>query len=503
MNYTTHLALTLSTLASATDDTRRQLRDLFEQHCNSLIQVVIAFITQPSSPTVLFDFERRIETRLRELGREAIERICNGMEGCNPDALPSHIRCEGDDYRILKTKTRQHVDTLFGPIVLWRHLYRPVDRDSAEQSIAPLPQTLGVVANTTPALAERAGRYLAETGATQRVVQDRLWAQHGVSMGTGRLRELAAHLSGEMRAVRQEFQVAKLLKLLDEANRGCGSRKPVLSVGRDGITLREYPHGVYAVATSATVTVFDRAGKRLGTVYLAFVPEYGQGRMSDQLTGLIEAMLRGWKGPLPRLAYVTDAGDNETGYYERVLRKMKHPLTGEHLEWQRVVDFYHAMERVWKMAGALFGEGTRETRGWALKMGRLLKKPNGPFRVLHSAAAVRSGRILSPMAKKEYGTAYRYIQQRTRWMQYHTYKNQHLPLGSGITEAACKTIFTQRLKLSGMRWKKAGAQVILDLRVVLLSEVWDEAYRQVLTTYKYQELQTPGWETAIPKQMAA
>ena len=51
--------------------------------------------------------------------------------------------------------------------------------------------------------------------------------------------------------------------------------------------------------------------------------------MSDQRTGLIEAVLRGWAGPLPRLAYVTDAGDNETTYYQRVLRKMKHPLTGE------------------------------------------------------------------------------------------------------------------------------------------------------------------------------
>ena len=114
---------------------------------------------------------------------------------------------------------------------------------------------------------------MAETGATQGVVQDRLQAQHGVSMETGRLRELAAHLSGEMSAVRQEFPVAKLLDLLDQAKRSCGGRKPVLSMGRDGITLCEYPHGAYAVATSATVTVFDRSGKRLETVYLAYVPE--------------------------------------------------------------------------------------------------------------------------------------------------------------------------------------------------------------------------------------
>ena len=168
-----------------------------------------------------------------------------------------------------------------------------------------------------------------------------------------------------------------------------------------------------------------------------------------------------------------------------------------------MVDFYHVMERVWMMACALFGEGTQETRTWALKMGRLLKKANGPFRVLHAAAALRARRVLKPTAKEEYDKRYRYIQKRTRWMPYQTYKKQHVPLGSGITEAACKTIFTQRLKLSGMRWTKAGAQVILDLRVVLRSGVWDEAYRHVLTTYKYQESRTPGREGAIPKPMAA
>jgi len=511
MNYTTHSTPLVSTGGSAIDeltttrayDLGSQLRDRLERHFRALLQEALAFAAQPPTPTAVFDLEHRLEARLRELGREAMACLGNGLEGDDPDALPSHLRFEGEEFRVHKAKTRQPVDTLFGPIDLWRHLYRPVHRDSPERAIAPLAQALGVVANATPALAERVGRYLGEAGATQQVVQDRLHTQHGVSMGVGRLRTLAAHLSGQMSVARQGFQVARLLDLLDRASRGSGSRKPVLSVGRDGITLREYRHRLYEVASCATVTVLDRAGNRLGTVYLAFVPEHGQGRMSDQLTALIEALLRAWTGPVPRLAYVTDAGDNETGYYQRVLRTMTHPRTGEPLAWHRVIDFYHVMERVWTMAGVLFGEGTSAARGWARRMGRLLKKPNGPFRVLHAAAAARSGRALSPTAKKEYETAYRYIRARTQWMQYHEYKKQHVPLGSGITEAACKTIFTQRLKLSGMRWTKAGAQVILDLRVVVLSGVWDPAYRRVLATYQQPELPTPEREPEIPTQMAA
>ena len=43
-------------------------------------------------------------------------------------------------------------------------------------------------------------------------------------------------------------------------------------------------------------------------------------------------------------------------------------------------------------------------------------------------------------------------------MRYHLYKRQGLPLGSGITEAACKIVFTQRLKRSGMSWTIEGAK---------------------------------------------
>ncbi len=59
-------------------------------------------------------------------------------------------------------------------------------------------------------------------------------------------------------------------------------------------------------------------------------------------------------------------------------------------------------------------------------------------------------------------------------MDYHGYRNLHLPIGSGVTEAACKTVFTQRFKLSGMRWKNEVGQAVLVLRVLLLSGIWDD-----------------------------
>ena len=67
-------------------------------------------------------------------------------------------------------------------------------------------------------------------------------------------------------------------------------------------------------------------------------------------------------------------------------------------------------------------------------------------------------------------------------MDYQSYRRQCLPIGSGITEAACKIVFTQRLKRSGMAWSKEGGQVIVNLRVIWLSGVWETVYQRSLAS---------------------
>jgi len=500
MTYSTHLLMALATVPEQT--LRDQLRKLLDGHVEPIVAELLGFHAQPCSPAAAFDLERRLAERLRDVGRELLEAVFNRIEGGDRAAVPSHVRIEAEDYRRVGAKTPHRVDTVFGPVVLRRHLYRPVARNSGDRSVTPLERVLGILAGATPALAEAAARYAAMAGATQRQVQDQLRARHGVTIGTGRLRALLGHVSGVLAEGRQESQTARLVELLTRGHASTGRTRPVLSVSRDGISLRENRHGLFEVATAATVTVTDRRGRRLGTVYLAFVPELGQGQMTDQLTALIEDVLRRWDGPLPRLAYVTDAGDNETTYFEAVLRPMVHPRTGERLRWQRILDFYHAMERVWVLADVLFGDDTRGRWAWGRRMGKLLKKPNGPFRVLHAAAALKARRTLNRVPGAEYQKACNYLRGRTRWMQYAEYARVNLPLGSGIVEAACKTIYTQRLKLSGMRWTKAGAQVILNLRVALLSGVWAQAYRRALEPNITIELPTPDRKGEMAYQMA-
>ena len=428
------------------------------------------------TPAKLFRFELIVFELLREFGRILLETLFNSLEGDGLE-LPHDVIFRGQGYRRLVEKTRnQHVATLFGKICLWRFPYRFWERGANEPCIFPLELQLGLVQGVTPALTDLIGRRMAEAGATQRRVLEQLRKEHGVSMGVKRLRNLVAALAEGFSEYREASQVEALLKALQEADFSRGNRKPVIAVGRDGITLRQYKNGIFEIATAATVTAFDRSGKRLTTVYLAWQPELGQTTMSKMLTGLLTEVLEQWHGPLPTLAYVTDSGSSESSYYKDALERMCHPRTGKRLAWQRVADYYHAAERVWKMSEMLFGKKNKRYQPWARRMLRLLKKPNGPKRVLHSAATHKARRNLGKKRLKEFNTAYNYIRNRTKWMQYSHFKNRHIPLGSGITEAACKTVYTQRLKLSGMRWESEGAQWILSLRSILLSKIWSTTY---------------------------
>ena len=113
-------------------------------------------------------------------------------------------------------------------------------------------------------------------------------------------------------------------------------------------------------------------------------------------------------------------------------------------------------------------------------MCRWLKtKPRAIYRILHSAAAIRSRRLV-PGQSKAYRDAYGYLRDHIKHLDYVCYRRNHLPIGSGVTEAACKTVCSQRLKRSGMAWSVEGGQRIVDLRVILLSGVWSQVHQSYL-----------------------
>jgi hypothetical protein len=159
-------------------------------------------------------------------------------------------------------------------------------------------------------------------------------------------------------------------------------------------------------------------------------------------------------------------------------------------------------ERISKLAEVLFGVG-REASAWATKMRKVLRdKPGGAGRVLHSAGALRK-RLGLTGTKKEYDKAANYLRRFSKHMTYARYRGLGLPIGSGVTEAACKTIIGYRFKQSGMRWRPTTGQHVLDLRVILKSGIWQPTFVTYLETYQSPHVPTPAACAAAPLQFPA
>jgi hypothetical protein len=441
-------------------------------------RLLVRFRRADLTPQAGHQFETQLQEQLRELGRIIVEWTFNHLEPHDKKDLPNQMSFQGVWYRRRSKTPNRSVATLFGTITLWRTLYQDVH--GIEPSIFPLEIRLGLEAGlATPALAERAAQ--AAATATQNAVRALLKAAHGVSWSVASLRKVLAGVAAGMDEHRHDAQAAQLLWWLEQADRSAGGRKPVLAVGRDGLMLPIRGQGCYREGSTATVSVYDRRGQRLGTVYLGRMPEPGQGTLSRQITALLAEVLRRWGGPSPRLAYITDGGYHQAQYFRRVLQRMNDPRhPGRRLKWEWVIDYYHACEYISKMAAALFRDA-QQAQAWARKMCRWLKtKPRGIYRVLHSAAAIRHRRIVVGEKRQQYRDAYNYLRKRIRYLDDGRYRRDHLPIGSGVTEAACKTVFTQRLKQSGMTWKLEGGQGIVDLRVVHLSGLWSRVYQAYL-----------------------
>jgi hypothetical protein len=479
MDYSTLLASLLATPEAA------PLLPLLEKllaHCQHFVNLLAAFRGRPLTPTATHHFECQLQQLLRHLGLDLCDWTFNHLEPDDRQQLPRRLDYDGERYRC-RDRSPNDIATLFGTFALRRYLYE--DLEAGNPCLFPLEKQLGLVAGAaTPALAERAAWCLAQgpqDGTLAVLARD-----HDVRWSKETLRQVTAAVAEGLEQQRSTAQVEKVLGWLAKAQTSRGRFRPSLVAGRDGIHL-PMRHGAYREGVTATLSVYNRRGQRLGTVYLGRMPESGQGTLSAQLTTLLQEVLRLWQGPLPRLAYVTDLGFHPASYFRQVLARLCHPRTGEPLVWHRIGDYYHAASYVGKMAEALFGDSARG-RKWLRRMLRRLKEKDGVKRVLQAATYHAGACGLSGRREKSFQEAYRYLRRHRKWLRFWEYKAVGLPLGSGVTEAACKTVFTQRLKSSGMRWEVLGGQVVVTLRVVLLSGIWEAAVAKWLGSQQFPTL---------------
>ena len=131
----------------------------------------------------------------------------------------------------------------------------------------------------------------------------------------------------------------------------------------------------------------------------------------------------------------------------------------------QIVDFYHASAHLAQVAEARFGQNTPEGKAWlSARQGELLD--DGVKAVL---AHLKSWQPSNKSKKELRRTTYNYFAGNAHRMQYKTFRDKGYYIGSGIVEAGCKQVVTQRMKLAGMHWRQETAEAILTLRANQLS----------------------------------
>lgn len=136
-------------------------------------------------------------------------------------------------------------------------------------------------------------------------------------------------------------------------------------------------------------------------------------------------------------------------------------------ESTQILDFYHAKQHLYQWAEIAIAN-TEEKIRW-IDYQSLLLLNDKVEEVIKNISARPAFSLLAKQKKKiliEYYTTHK------ERMKYRTFKLQGLMIGSGPIEAAHRHVIQQRMKLSGQRWTKQGAQQIANLRTAFKSNQW-------------------------------
>jgi hypothetical protein len=248
-----------------------------------------------------------------------------------------------------------------------------------------------------------------------------------------------------------------------------------LLIGADGVMVPFRPEGGQPRGKTAwheiKVGVLARLGRhrtRTGKV----VARLHQRRLVAVFGGLdalqrrlgLEALRQGIR-PAAHVVWLSDGGRG-------LWRLFEERFAGQAMG---ILDFYHAVQQLWKGAAAWLDGRTIQARRWFAWARHRLRhgRPDGVLADLADALDVEG---LPATARDTIRTVAAYLERHREHIDYAKYKELGLPLGSGMVESACKWLIQQRFKGVGMRWSEDGFNHLLHLRLAWVNGRFDTLF---------------------------
>ena len=454
--------------------------------------------------------ERRVQDIVNDLGRALMKDVLELADTASAEVTIDGVRW---GYRRVQSGT---YETTFGEVVQPRSTYQRAGRGRVS---IPMELRLGIVEGRyTPLVARIANRSLASmpTGEAEQLPQEigvcrlsrstlhRL-PQALLAKVDPRLDEIDAHIraSDSIPAQARSVQVALdgvMVPMEGEDAKPRGRKTDKASAPR-----HETKYGVHgqtggegegdqaddvddgADATSApaqdtqglvwreagvgTISFWDQEGDLLKTIYLGEMPAYRKEPLAARLQTEFAAVMS--ERPDLRVVLASDGAPTQWD----LLRTLADRVLGDGPRVE-LLDYFHCASRLGTAADAIWGKGQEEAivngEHWKTV---LRERERGATLVLKSLEHQRS--IADEAGNKDttatVDRSYKYIAKHKKAgrLNYAAAKKDHLPIGTGVTEAAAKTLVAVRMKRSGARYETHGGHTIITLRAALLSQRFD------------------------------
>jgi hypothetical protein len=132
-----------------------------------------------------------------------------------------------------------------------------------------------------------------------------------------------------------------------------------------------------------------------------------------------------------------------------------------------ILDYYHACEHLHQFSASFFKDKKVEQK-WTTRQKELLLKSK-------VQKVIKNIQALATNNSVEAENLIAYYQANSSRMDYQKYKQLGCGIiGSGAVESAHRTVIQKRMKLSGQRWSRKGAQNMLNLRVINKNHQWSK-----------------------------
>ena len=471
------------------------------------LQDLLTARSQESSAAASMTFEA-FEVELGQAVR-SLENELKAADLARYDVDAEAVLVEGKEWRKCLENQPQTYLSASGPVTVARNLYRPA---AGGKCICPLELRAGIIVGlSTPVLARQVSYMMGHMTSEETSQCFAEWGLSGPSSSS--CDRLPKRLSAVWASHREPWEdVLRQQEVVP-------AEASVVAVSLDGVMVpdkdaqreakatreaakkqglskqRSGPAGYRAVGCG-TVTLYDEEANRLDTVRYGRAPEYKKKTLTEQLDAELASILA--VRPDLEVVALADGAEENWRYFERPVYENA----------TKIVDHGHASQHLRAAMAAYYGEKTVTGRAEYARLRIILRDhPGGADDVIAELSRLsrKMGGKSRQRRRKLLNAERTYFQNQRDRMDYAGYQARGLPIGSGVVEAACKTLATQRLKRSGMRWRD-GKQAILTIRSLQQSHRWTAAWAllsahfrvEVIAVRKYGHLRelTPAQKAA-------